>query len=185
MFRLQLDESTRLERFEEKHAGELFRLTDANRAHLRQWLPWLDITKSVEDTRSFIERGAAQDDKGKGFHCGIWHEGRLVGVIGYHDLDLEKRIASIGYWLGKAAQGKGPAALSCRALIDHVFGELKMERVEIHCAVENKRSRSIPERLGLKVERMIPQAEDLYGSFVDHARYAISARDWPLVKKPK
>ena len=86
MFRLELSEKTRLERFEEAHAEELFTLTDANRSHLREWLPWLDLIRSVEDTRAFILRSLAQDAKGRGFHCGIWHEKRLVGVIGYHEV---------------------------------------------------------------------------------------------------
>ncbi len=40
-----------LELLREDHAQELFELTDLNREHLREWLPWLDFTKSASDTK--------------------------------------------------------------------------------------------------------------------------------------
>ncbi len=183
--KIELADSSFLEKLKEEHAQELFTLTDANRSHLRQWLPWLDITKSVADTLDFIKRGIAQDANGKGFHCGIWHEERLAGVIGYHKIDREKSLAGVGYWLGREAQGKGLATLSCGALIEYAIRELRLERVEIHCATGNQRSQAIPERLGLKRDREIPKAEYLYGRYVDHVVYSVLARDWPAEKKPK
>ena len=35
-------------------AEELFSVVESNRAYLREWLPWLDQTNSVEDEISFI-----------------------------------------------------------------------------------------------------------------------------------
>jgi RimJ/RimL family protein N-acetyltransferase len=81
--------------------------------------------------------------------AGIWYEGRLAGVIGYHALDWENRTTEVGYWLGEEQQGKGLVTAACRALVDHAFGELGLNRVVISCATENKKSCAIPERLGL------------------------------------
>ncbi|HEY9879450.1 MAG TPA: hypothetical protein V6D29_13420 [Leptolyngbyaceae cyanobacterium] len=36
-------------------ADELFSLANANRAYLRQWLPWLDTVKPADDTHNFIQ----------------------------------------------------------------------------------------------------------------------------------
>ena len=41
MFPFRLNDDILLELLDLRHADELFRLTDANRAHLRQWLPWV------------------------------------------------------------------------------------------------------------------------------------------------
>ena len=40
----------------EEDAEELFLRNDQNRDHLRQWMPWLDETKSASDTLNFIRR---------------------------------------------------------------------------------------------------------------------------------
>ena len=36
-------------------SAELFAVIDTNRAHLRQWLPWLDGTNTVEDEVGFLK----------------------------------------------------------------------------------------------------------------------------------
>jgi ribosomal-protein-serine acetyltransferase len=55
MFYSKLSERHELRLLQITDAPELFELTDANRAYLRQWLPWLDTTNEVGDTKSFIE----------------------------------------------------------------------------------------------------------------------------------
>jgi ribosomal-protein-serine acetyltransferase len=71
---------------------------------------------------------------------------------------------------------------SCIAYINYAFNELKLNRVEIRCAVENSKSRAIPEGLGFKNEGTIREAEWLYDHFVDHIVYGMLARDWKGVK---
>ena len=51
MFSRAVDADIVLKSLEEKHAEELFRLVDGNRAYLRQWLPWLDSNTSVDRQR--------------------------------------------------------------------------------------------------------------------------------------
>lgn len=58
------------------------------------------------------------------------------------------------------------------------FSHLKLNKVEIRAAIENKKSRSIPERLGFVNEGSIRQAEWLYDHFVDQIVYGILAIEW-------
>lgn len=67
---------------------------------------------------------------------------------------------------------------ACKACIDYAFNELKLHRLEIRCAVENERSRAIPERLGFTNEGTIREAEWLYDHFVDHVVYGMLEREW-------
>ena len=175
----QIDTDTALELMDPQHAEALFELTDANRAHLRQWMPWLDNIRKIEHTRQFIELSRRQLAGNNGFQMVIRARGGLVGVLGYHGIDWDSRTTSLGYWLAANAQGQGIMTRSCRVLIEHAFASFALDRVEIRCAVENRKSRAIPERLGLRLERTLQKAEWLYDHFVDHALYAVHASDWP------
>jgi ribosomal-protein-serine acetyltransferase len=64
------------------------------------------------------------------------------------------------------------------ALLDHAFGVWRLERVEIQAAVENRRSRAVPERLGFREEGVRSQAERHGDHFVDLVLYAMLAADW-------
>jgi hypothetical protein len=48
--------SLKLRLLKEEDAEEVFLRNDQNRDHLRQWMPWLDETKSASDTLNFIRR---------------------------------------------------------------------------------------------------------------------------------
>lgn len=179
MFTYQLSEDAELRLLEAHHAQELFDLTDRNRNYLRQWLPWLDSAMTAHDTRNFIKDALQQFAANEGFQAGIWHKGELAGVIGYHKIDWFNRQVEIGYWLGAEFQGKGLMTEACRALIDHAFRDLKLNRVTIRCASGNTRSCAIPERLGFTREGTIAQGEWLYDHYVDLVVYGMLAGEWP------
>lgn len=178
MFEFKVDDQINLRLLEPRHADALFALTDANRDYLRQWLPWLDTVVSVADTLKFIEATQKQFAANNGFVTGSWYQGELAGVVGHNSIDWPNRISALGYWLGIEFQGKGVVTRSCRALITHAFAELRLNRVDIRCAVGNGRSRAIPERLGFQQEGIIRQAEWLYDRFVDHVVYGMLASEW-------
>ena len=178
MFSHKLTEDTLLRLLEERHAEELTNLIDRNREHLRAWLPWVDANRTVEDRKNFIRSALKQFAQNKGFVAGIWHEDRLAGVIGYDPIDWENRSTELGYWLGEEYQGKGLVTAACRALVEHAFGELGLNRVVISCATENEKSCTIPERLGFRREGIERQAEWLYDRFVDHVTYSALASEW-------
>jgi ribosomal-protein-serine acetyltransferase len=178
MFPIRLDEDIALELLELRHAEELFRVTDANRDHLRQWLPWVDGSRSPEDTAAFIRLTRQQLTNNNGFQTAIRYRGTLVGVVGHHAISWANRSASLGYWLSRDAQGRGIMTQACRTYTSHAFETWKLNRMEIRCAVENRRSRAIPERLGFRLEGTIRQAEWLYDHFVDHVVYGMLASEW-------
>lgn len=162
----------------EADADSLFTLTDENRAYLRRWLPWLDGTRSVDDTRAFLREIEKARAAGRAEHFGLWQNGRLVGTIGIGISDRKPGTAEIGYWLSAEAQGRGLMTHAARVLVDYAFDRLGLTRIEIHCAVENERSRAIPERLGFHQEGVLERAEWLYDHFVDLAVYVMHVESW-------
>lgn len=159
-------------------AGALFSLVQRNRNHLRQWLPWIDATRSPIDSRRFLEMSYAGFLRGAGFNFGIRYHGSLVGVIGFHGFDRMNRVTSLGYWLTEEACGKGIMRHSAAACIDYAFDKQGMNRLYVRCAAGNERSKRIPVALGFTFEGVQREAEWLYDHFVDLEVYSILAAEW-------
>ncbi len=175
MFACPLGDAAELRLLEERHAAAVYALVDGNRAHLREWLPWVDATRAVDDTRAFLREAMAQYARNQGCQCGIWQGAALSGVVGQHPIDWLNGSVGLGYWLGAAYQGQGLMTRACRALVGYSFAELGLHRVEIRVAPENRRSRAIPERLGFRQEGVLREAAWLYDRRVDLVVYALLA----------
>lgn len=173
MFKHVINEHTELRLLEVRHAEELFRLTDSSRDSLRQWLPWIDATKTVENSKEFIESTLKQFCNNDGFQAGIWYKGELAGVAGLHTINWSNRSTSIGYWLGESFQGKGLMTQACQAIVDYCFQELDLKRIEIRVATGNEKSLAIPKRLCFKKEGCLEKSERLYDEYVDHYVFAL------------
>ena len=178
MFKHRFDDDTELRIFEQGDARELHELVRANLDYLQEWLPWPDASRTVDDTADFISNSARRYADNDGFVAGIWQEGRLAGVIGLHGIDWANRSTSIGYWLGAGYQGRGLMTRACSAIVVHSFNALGLNRVEIRCATENKKSRAIPERLGFTQEGVLRQAQWLHDRLVDLVVYGMLAEEW-------
>lgn len=136
-----------------RHATDIFNLIDANRDHLRPWFPWVDVTKSVDDTLEFIKRMIAGWEEQTTICTVITvRPGELVGLVDLHAIDAANKRASIGYWLGKRFEGQGIMTRAVQAMLQYGFLEKRLERIEICVEPGNRRSRAIPERLGFTLE---------------------------------
>jgi ribosomal-protein-serine acetyltransferase len=182
MIKIQVEDGLYLKSLELKDSEDLLPLVDANRAYLREWLPWLDMTRTIDEMIAFIDSAIRQQSAGLGFQAGIWHQNQIVGVIGYHHLEWANRSTCIGYWLAEPFQHRGIMTKACRTLVEYAFEDWHLNRIEIRCAVGNIRSRAIPERLGFKSEGILREAEWLYDHYVDHVVYGMLANDWTEVR---
>ncbi|MCM3671738.1 GNAT family N-acetyltransferase [Mesobacillus maritimus] len=178
MFTLTVDEDIELQLFELRHATELYWLVDSNRLYLREWLPWVDHMTSPAAYHGIIPMWLKQFADNNGFNLGIRYKGHLVGSIGLHQIDWNNAQTSIGYYLAQNAQGKGIMTRTVKALLNHCFFVLGLNRVEIRCGVGNHKSRAIPERLGFVREGVIRDGENLYGSYHDLILYSMLEREW-------
>ena len=178
MFRATIRPDLELRLLEERHAAEVFALVNQDRAYLRQWLPWVDSTLAADDTLAFIRAALEQFAAGDAITAGIWHRNQFCGVIGTHKLQKLNRKIEIGYWLCETSLGHGIVTDCCRALITHLFTELDLHRVEIHCAVSNSKSAAVPRRLGFTLEGTLRDANYAAGRFHDLYVFGMLIRDW-------
>jgi len=178
VFRRTVAPGIEIKLFETSEAKTLYALADRNRARLRQWLPWVDPTRTPEDVRLFILRVLDQYHSNHGPQTGIWVDGVLSGTVGCHPIDWSNRNCSLGYWIDAAHEGKGMMTRCCAVMLDHVFDELGLHRVEIRCGTGNLRSCAIPERLGFTREGVVREAEWVNDRWVDLVVWGILEEDW-------
>ena len=170
---LPVDARTRLRAPTDADAPPLFAIIDANRAHLRRWLPWVDGVTEAADTANFLRGVNERNALGTSLELVIEHAGELAGCAGYRVIEPANRSGEIGYWLRADRNGSGIMTACCRALVAHGFEKLDLNRIAIAAATENMKSRAIPERLGFRFEGVLRQPEWLYDRFVDHAVYSL------------
>jgi len=179
--RFELSEDRWMRLLENADADELYRLIDANRAHLARWMPFVGQTRSAADSLAFIGSARRQLAENRGMQMAIVGGERIIGVAGFHRIDWARRSTSIGYWLAEDQQGAGTMTLAVTALVDHAFAGFRLARVEIRAGVENRRSRAIPERLGFHEEGVVRGAERIGPRVIDHVVYAMTGGEWERV----
>lgn len=175
---ITLNSEAKLILIQPEHKEAIFKAVDGNRTHLRQWMGWVDGTKSVSDTEGFCSMVKSEFEQQNCHTFGIWVDGEFAGVASQNLMDKVNKATELGYWIAEKFQGRGLTRASMKELLRISFEEQKLNRVAIRAAVENKRSRTIPESLGFKFEGILRKREWLYDHYVDHAVYSILNEEW-------
>ncbi len=178
MFFLKIDDDLEMRLIQMNDAKKLSELINANRQHLRTWLPWVDYMVAPHQFYSIVSYWLYEYHQNTGLRAGIFYKGKLNGCIELHNVDYFNRLASMGYFLAKTAEGKGLVTRSAKALIEYAFTVLGLNRIEIRAGEKNVKSRAIPERLGFTMEGKIRQGEFLHGYFQHIILYGLIKDDW-------
>ncbi|MCK4662969.1 MAG: GNAT family N-acetyltransferase [Bacteroidales bacterium] len=173
-----IDNEIKLKEIDIDDANEIFDLIDNNREYLREWLPFVDTTKKVEDTLNFIKSVRNKNFEEREITTVIIYKGQKVGVIGFRDTDKLNHRTEIGYWLAKKYQGNGIIIRSCKSLINYAFNNLNINRITIRYAVENIKSSKIPKKLNFKFEGIEREGEYINGIYHDLNVYGLLKKEW-------
>ncbi|MDN6401098.1 MAG: GNAT family N-acetyltransferase [Brachybacterium sp.] len=103
-------------------------------------------------------------------------QGRLVGQITAGPIQYGAlRSAVLGYWIGHEAAGRGIVPRATALLIDHLFAELGVHRIEVTVRPENAASLRVVEKLHLRQEGLRRSAIHVDGAWRDHLVFALTA----------
>jgi [ribosomal protein S5]-alanine N-acetyltransferase len=156
-------------------AGEFVEAARASRS-LHQ--PWLDLPDTPGLFAAYLER-AARDDQANYL---LRHRecGRLIGVVNVSNI-VRGGLQSgyLGYAAFASHAGQGLMTRGMRAVLDAVFGELGLHRVEANIQPSNTRSIALVQRLGFEREGFSRRYLRIGGDWRDHERWAMLAEDWP------
>ena len=169
-----LGDGIELRLLELRHAAEYYRLVAENYERLY----WLPSEPTPESTERRLRGGLGRFAEGAGVDAGIWDHGRLSGFVGLFDIDASFRSAEIGYYVDKAAEGRGLITRAARAMLSYAFEDLKLHRVELRCAATNARSIAVAERLGFRQEGRLVKADRIGSDWVDFLIYGLLDEEW-------
>lgn len=106
--------------------------------------------------------------------------GELIGNVGLRRDSSGARVAELGFELSPEHWGHGYATEAARALLDHGFSDLLLHRVEARCVADNLGSVGVLERVGLRREGTLREAEFFRGRWWDVHLYGILATEWAV-----
>ncbi|WP_413289534.1 GNAT family N-acetyltransferase [Bdellovibrio sp. HCB337] len=149
-----------------------FECIDSDRVRLREFLPWVDATKSVDDQRWYVNECIKDWEAGTLFDYGIFTpDDEYVGSLGIHNIRWEHDTCELGYWLHSKQEGKGCIS-SGVAAVEKILFEMGFNRIEIRCDPHNKKSGAVPQRNGFTFEGTLRQNMLFRGQYRDTAVYA-------------
>ena len=141
-----------------------------------------EMGTTEEDILKYIERQTELHpfEKNKVFDLGIERKagGKLIRIV--TTIVKHHRKAEIGYGLGIEHRGCGYATEAAKALIDYGFWELKWHRVQAIASSGNPDSCRVLERLGMKLEGRLREANMREGQWCDLLYYGILEDEWKL-----
>lgn len=129
----------------------IYKLIDESREDLREWLPWVDLSKSSTMTENYLLENSSNDFYSGRMIFEIFSGENFCGMIDLHNGSKELKSVDIGYWVGEKYQGRNFATDACKLLINLVFNNYEIDTIFIRCAEENVKSRSIPQKLSFEL----------------------------------
>ena len=170
---LLVDDDLILKEIQLNDANAIFEIIDHQRDYLREWLPFIDYTRHVGDTRAYIFSIYDKPFDRRDIVFTIMYKGNIVGLMGLKGTDRDNHKTEIGYWLSQDMQGKGIVTRSCYRLIQYLFENMSMNRIQIRVGITNEKSKNIPKRLGFKLEGIERCGELLSSGFLDLEIYSM------------
>ncbi|NJO87870.1 MAG: GNAT family N-acetyltransferase [Chloroflexia bacterium] len=175
---IEIDKDTILKQIQLSDATEIFATIDSQREYLGEWLPFVKTTEKITDTENFIKSVLEAPKDKQEYIFVIRFNNKFAGIIGFRDTDHMNLKTEIGYWLSEQFQGKGIITRAVKEIINFTFNKLDMNRLQIRCAVDNQKSKRIPQKLNFTFEGIERSGELLAnGTFTDVEVYSLLSSD--------
>lgn len=168
---IRVNHKIRLELINTSMAEIVFQTIDRDREFLKKWLPFVNHTNQIDDTKAFIET-VTQSNNTSDLVYTIWYNEEFAGLIGFKDTDWVNHKTELGYWLAEKMQRKGIITACVEKLIRFAFQKQKMNRIQIKVAEGNMASEKIPTKLGFVYEGTERQGEHHQNGYVNLKIYS-------------
>jgi diamine N-acetyltransferase len=113
-------------------------------------------------------------------------DGRPIGTVGLNDIHERSGHAEFGIAIGEKEEwGKGYGTDALNAICDFGFGELRLERIELHVYAENERGRRAYLKAGFVHEGTLRRAHFARGQHQDVHLMSQLRDEWQALPRKK
>ncbi|MDE9449078.1 GNAT family N-acetyltransferase [Aliiroseovarius sp. Z3] len=141
-----------------------------NDYEVARWLTVVPHPYTLADFNGFLAHLADTSPLGG---LAIEEHGQVLGVVG---LD-----PTLGYWLGRAHQGRGVMTEAARALVDWAFTNLEIDQIGSGYFAGNHASRAVLQSLGFRHTGVVEHVNCAsQGIDVELIKVELSQSDWAL-----
>jgi hypothetical protein len=154
-------------------AKHMFNCVDKNRNRLREFLPWVDLTKSVTDTSNYIKQTEKEWEDCTEFDFGLFRasDDAYIGNFGVHTIAWQHNRCELGYWIAGEFEGQGFVTDAVKT-IERALFKAGFNRIEVRCSSQNERSSKVPERCGYTLEGVLRKNYFINGVYHDTKVYS-------------
>ncbi len=134
-----------------------FKSVEESLSELLPWLPWCHSPYSIKETKKWIKLCHTTWDRGSEYAFAIIDakNGAYLGGCGLSNINSIDQFANVDYWVRSSKAKQGIATAVVFLLARFGFEELKLNRLEIVVAVDNKASIRVAQKVGAKMEGIL------------------------------
>ena len=109
-------------------------------------------------------------------------DGEMIGSIGITITSEYDCKAELGYKIGSRWWRQGYTSEAAQAVIDYMFENTDVERIDSYSAVNNPASSKVMEKVGMSKEGLLRHYYKTRDGFQDCTLYAIIRDEWKQTK---
>ncbi|TPR38863.1 GNAT family N-acetyltransferase [Apilactobacillus micheneri] len=155
------------------HGLVMFNLIKANREYIAKWLPWSNNLQSVDAEMNFLNDNLDKYLSKKSLNLLIQYHGQIVGTISFNNINHNRCLADIGYWIGKDYSGHNIMHRCVLAMLSIGFGNYNLNKIIINAAVDNLPSNQVAKKCGFHLDGILRENERLIDGFHDENNWSI------------
>jgi RimJ/RimL family protein N-acetyltransferase len=164
----------------DEHA--FYKAVRASIPEISPWLAWCSPDYKIEDTRSWLTRQPDAWHAGTNYAFAVidQQDGQLLGGCGLSQVDVNFRLANLGYWVRSDQRGRGIAPRATRLTARFGIEMLALVRVEIIVSVHNTPSLRVAEKAGAHREGVLRNRLIIRDQVHDVVMHSLTPADFSL-----
>ena len=148
-----------------------------------RYMRW-NTHKDVDETKNTIQDWFDGYKKESTYHWGIClKNGEIIGSVGVMIISEHDFKGEIGYCIGRKYWGQGYTSEVVKAVLDYMFTNTDIERIEAYHSVENAASGKVMANAGMTLEGFAKHKYRNRDGFQDCEFYGIIRDEWESVRK--